>query len=148
MQPAQWVVQFNGCYTNGLILLPIDNIHLNLGTCRWIGIQNEKQQASRSGNKGNARKKTVLCLLVNNKSAAAETNDKDQGKRVVLQTSHRYWGYDTTANTFKFKLKGVSSTYINYLHICITTSFLVSSNILLSYFLLYHAVILIKLNVD
>lgn len=45
----------------------MDNIHLILGTYRWIAIQNEKQQALRSGNKGSTGEKNLLCLFVNNK---------------------------------------------------------------------------------
>lgn len=66
----------------------------------------------------------------------------------ILWASDRYWGYDTMVNMSKFKVLGVSSTYIKCVPICVTKSFLVSSNILLSYFLLHHAVILIEITVD
>lgn len=145
MQPAQWVVQFNWCCTNGLILLPIDNIYLNIGTCHWIGIRNEKWQASRSGNKGNTRKKKmVLHLLVNNnlqqqrQMTRTEENAQCYGHQIDIGALTQ-WRTHSSSNC---------EVYLYYLPIWITTIFLVSSKVLLSYFLLYHAVTLIKFNVD
>lgn len=66
----------------------------------------------------------------------------------TLWASDIYRGYGTMVNMSKFKVLGVSSSYINWLHIGVTKSFLVSSKSLLSYLLLHHAVILIELTVD